>query len=401
MSASSRPSPSRRDLLRLTGLGIGSAAGLTSLAACRSTSSSDDATGSDTQTVTDMGGTQVEVPTSITQYADGWYAHNEVTIMLTKAEGLVATHCGPDRFPWMYRVCPAMSNATVSFGDDFNFEDVSNLNPQVIFDSSDDLRGKAGEVGIPLVNCLFHTYEEMKQSITLTAQVYGGDAPGIAETYNAELDRVVAAVTEKTDALTDDQRPTVIHGPSVYQLKLDGTGTIIDTWINAAGGKNAVTQETHGADTAFDMEQIITWNPDVIITGTLGEDEKILSARPGPASKRSRTGRSMSIPRGSSAGTATASRSCSRSNGPPTSSTPTCSRTSPSRTRSRTSLHLPRLPAHRRRGRPHPGRQEPRVRAALAWYPAGTGRERAPARRASVGPVPTAPVSSRPSAPGA
>jgi len=35
MSASSRPSPSRRDLLRLTGLGIGSAAGLTSLAACR------------------------------------------------------------------------------------------------------------------------------------------------------------------------------------------------------------------------------------------------------------------------------------------------------------------------------------------------------------------------------
>lgn len=277
MSASSRPSPSRRDLLRLTGLGIGSAAGLTSLAACRSTSSSDDATGSDTQTVTDMGGTQVEVPTSITQYADGWYAHNEVTIMLTKAEGLVATHCGPDRFPWMYRVCPAMSNATVSFGDDFNFEDVSNLNPQVIFDSSDNLRGKAGEVGIPLVNCLFHTYEEMKQSITLTARVYGGDAPGIAETYNAELDRVVAAVTEKTDALTDDQRPTVIHGPSVYQLKLDGTGTIIDTWINAAGGKNAVTQETHGADTAFDMEQIITWNPDVIITGTLGEDEKILS----------------------------------------------------------------------------------------------------------------------------
>lgn len=197
--------------------------------------------------------------------------------MLTKAEGLVATHCGPDRFPWMYRVCPAMSNATVSFGDDFNFEDVSNLNPQVIFDSSDDLRGKAGEVGIPLVNCLFHTYEEMKQSITLTARVYGGDAPGIAETYNAELDRVVAAVTEKTDALTDDQRPTVIHGPSVYQLKLDGTGTIIDTWINAAGGKNAVTQETHGADTAFDMEQIIAWNPDVIITGTLGEDEKILS----------------------------------------------------------------------------------------------------------------------------
>ena len=98
-------SPSRRDLLKLAGAGAGSAVGLSLLAACGSKSStSSKATGSSsasagTQTITDMAGKQVEVPTNPTAYADGWYAHNEVTIMLTGAKGLVATHCDPKKFP--------------------------------------------------------------------------------------------------------------------------------------------------------------------------------------------------------------------------------------------------------------------------------------------------------------
>ena len=212
-----------RDLLTLTGLGAGAAA-LTSLAACGSSSKGpSSASGSagasgaapGTQTVTDMNGTAVEVPVNPTTYADGWYAHNEVTIMLTGARGLVATHCDPKRFPWMYRVCPAMSSATSTFGDDFNFEDLVALGPQVIFDSEETLRDKAAEVGIPLVNCNFQTYDEMKKSITLSAQVFGGNAPATAEKYNADLDEVLSTVKAQTDSLTDDARPAVMHGASV------------------------------------------------------------------------------------------------------------------------------------------------------------------------------------------
>jgi ABC-type fe3+-hydroxamate transport system, periplasmic component len=277
---------SRRDLLALTGLGAGAAA-LTSLAACGSSSKGpSSASGSagasgaapGTQTVTDMNGTAVEVPVNPTTYADGWYAHNEVTIMLTGARGLVATHCDPKRFPWMYRVCPAMSSATSTFGDGFNFEDLVALGPQVIFDSEETLRDKAAEVGIPLVNCNFQTYDEMKKSITLSAQVFGGNAPATAEKYNADLDEVLSAVKAQTDSLTDDARPAVMHGASVYTLTLDGTETIIDDWIKAAGGRNAVDQSTKGnAQAQFTLEQIIAWNPEVIITGEAGEPEQILA----------------------------------------------------------------------------------------------------------------------------
>lgn len=265
---------SRRDFVKLAGAaGIAAAfagVGMNAMGA--------GAAEGETQVVTDMGGTEVTVPVQPKLYADGWYAHNEITIMLTGAEGLVATHCDPKSYQWMYKVCPNMSKATLTFGKDFNYEDLVALNPQVVFDSTDSLREKLDSVGIPVVNCMFTTFDEMKQSIALTAQVYGGEAPAIAEKYNAELDQVLADVKAVTDPIADADRPTVLHGNSVYTMTLDGTGTIIDDWIGAAGGVNANPEDTTGnAQAQFSLEQIIAWNPDFIITGKADEVDQILN----------------------------------------------------------------------------------------------------------------------------
>jgi iron complex transport system substrate-binding protein len=279
---------SRRNFIKLAGVAGATLVFGGALAGCGSSGSSSGSNSSSsqestaeqakTQTVTDMSGKQAEVPTNPAKYADGWYAHNEITIMLTGAEGLVATHCAQKDYPWMYKVCPNMSKATATFGKDFNFEDLAALEPQVIFDSTDDLRDKAAEVGIPLVNCMFKTFDEMKQSIELTAQVFGGDAPSIAKKYNNELDQVLSEVKAKTDKLSDADRVSVMHGNSVYKLTIDGTDTIIDDWIKAAGGKNAVTESTKGnAQAQFTMEQVVAWNPDVIITGKAAEVDQILN----------------------------------------------------------------------------------------------------------------------------
>ncbi len=231
-----------------------------------------------TQVVTDMGGTEVTVPVEPKTYADGWYAHNEVSIMLTNAEGIVATHCDPKAYKWMYKVCPNMNNAVVTFGKDFNYEDLVQLAPQVVFDSTDDLREKLASVDMPLVNCMFKTFEEMEQSITLTAQVFGGEAPAIAEKYNAELEQTLADIKAVTDPIAEADRPKVLHGNSVYTMTLDGTGTIIDDWISVAGGVNANPESTTGnAQAQFSLEQIISWNPDVIITGKPDEVDQILN----------------------------------------------------------------------------------------------------------------------------
>lgn len=222
-----------------------------------------------------MAGNDVTLPTDITAYADGWYAHNEISIMLNGAKGMVATHCTPKNWPWMYKVCPEMNNALSTFGTDFNFEDLAAQNSQVVFDSSDSLRDKCDEVGIPLVNCMFNTFEKMEDSIRLTASVFGGDAVDIANSYCDELESTLSDVKGKTDGLSEADRPKVMHGNSVYGMILDGTGTIVDTWIQACGGINAVQENTNSPQQTFSMEQITAWNPDVIITARADEVDKI------------------------------------------------------------------------------------------------------------------------------
>ena len=48
-------------------------------------------------------------------------------------------------------------------------------------------------------------------------------------------------------------------------LKIDGTKTIIDTWVKYAGGKNAVQKE--GSMIEITAEEIVAADPDIIIVG--------------------------------------------------------------------------------------------------------------------------------------
>ena len=100
-----------------------------------------------------------------------------------------------------------MKKAELSFGDGFNFEELAALEPQLIFDSKDTLRDKAEEVGIPVVNCMFKTFDEMKNSIELTASVFGGKAPKIAKKYNDELTKTIEEIEKKTKDIDDLDRP--------------------------------------------------------------------------------------------------------------------------------------------------------------------------------------------------
>ena len=231
-----------------------------------------------TRTVTDMSGVEVEIPSVVTKYADAWYAHNEVIIMLDQAEGLVATSMNPNSYAWAYLVQPNMENALSTFGEDFNLEELVALEPDVVFasNSNEDLREQLAAVGIPLVNVMFTNYDEMKQSITLTGEILGGDAVQTAADYVAYLDDVLAQLEELVSGLSEEEKPSVLHGSSVYELNIDGANTIIDAWITAAGGVNAASEVESNMQTVT-LEQVLVWDPDVIITGTADEVETILN----------------------------------------------------------------------------------------------------------------------------
>lgn len=231
-----------------------------------------------TRTVVDMSGVEVEIPYEVNTYIDTWPAHNAVVVMLDQAEGILATTLSPETYPWIYYVCDNMNQAvTTTFGDDINLEEVVALKPDVIFGSSESLRETFANVGIPYINCMFTTYDTMIQSIQLTAEVLGEDAQAVANAYVEYLETKITQVSERVSALDASQIKTVAHGNAVYSLGIDGANTIIDEWITTAGGINAAAEDVTGNLQTVSLEQILAWDPDVIITGTAEDVDSILN----------------------------------------------------------------------------------------------------------------------------
>jgi iron complex transport system substrate-binding protein len=221
-----------------------------------------------TRTVTDMSGVEVEIPNEVNTYVESWFAHNAVDLMLDKAEGMLITCASPTQHQWMYIVCPNFWNAvSTTFSTDMSLEEIIAAKPDVVFGSNDNYREMFNNVGIPFINCSFKNYDQLKQSIKLTAEVFGGDAVEKADRYVEYLDSRIAWVAERTNDIPDDERISVAHGSSVYELDFDGANTIIDEWIKLSGGVNAAAQEVEGNLQTINIEQVMAWDPDVIITG--------------------------------------------------------------------------------------------------------------------------------------
>ena len=279
------------------------------LSACNSNAKVNNSTGEnsaektaieETRKIVDMKGVEVEIPKQVNTFVESWFAHNAVDVMLRNAEGMLVTCCDEPTYQWMYRVCDNMHKAQFAkFSDSMNLEEIISLNPDVVFGSNEKYREMFANVGIPFVNCMFTNYDEMKKSIKLTAEVFGGDAISKADKYIAYLDRKLAEVKAVTDTVKDDERTTIVHGSSVYKMGVDGRNTIINDWIGYSGGINAAANDIDGNLQTMTMEQLLLWNPDVIITGDTEEEvEKIMSDDTWKNLKAVKEGRVYANPKG-------------------------------------------------------------------------------------------------------
>jgi len=223
---------------------------------------------SSTRTITDNAGVKVTIPTKINRIADSWPAHNEVLAMLGAGDKIVATVHTPESRPWLFKVNPAMKQAVNTFNPVINVEELVKAKPDIAFVSVGDKNvAKINEVGIPVVQLTFTDFKTLESSFLQTADIIGGNAKERAEKYNSYLESKLKMVTDVTSKIPNSQKPKVLHLTSLSPNIVDGSNTIIDAWIKAAGGVN-VAASVDGGFKPVSMEQILKWNPDVIILGT-------------------------------------------------------------------------------------------------------------------------------------
>ena len=217
--------------------------------------------------VKDVTGDVVKVPAKVEKIATLWYANNQIILMLGGADKIVATTDLIKNNKWFAHIYPRITSIPNGVnGKDLQVEELIKLSPDVVIAADKKNKEELTKSGFTVLYPSFTNHADMKKSVSIMAEVIGGDAPKIAEKFNEYFDGNLKKTLSKTNKIAASDRPKVLHiadGKNLF--KVDGTNTIIDEWIRVAGGQNAVQKA--GNMLEINAEEIPNMNPDVIIIG--------------------------------------------------------------------------------------------------------------------------------------
>ncbi|MBB1078905.1 ABC transporter substrate-binding protein [Limosilactobacillus sp. STM2_1] len=221
---------------------------------------------SSTRQVKDMEGKEVKIPKKVNRVADLWHANNQVVLLLGGQKKLVATTPLVKRQHWFTVVDPGIKKVAAPLaGNQIQIEELIKTRPDVVITSDPAQLKTARDAKLPTVNAMYTDFAGLKKSVTLTANILGGDAPKVAREYNRELSANITKV--KSNLKEIKHRPKVLHIVNAADVtKVDGQRTIVNEWITLAGGQNVIKKK--GNQLSITAEEIIKANPDIIIVGS-------------------------------------------------------------------------------------------------------------------------------------
>ncbi|KDE19612.1 sugar ABC transporter substrate-binding protein [Acetobacter aceti 1023] len=217
--------------------------------------------------VTDMTGHTVEIKDDHPPIADLWFAHNEISVILGAANRIRVSAESPIDSPWLFKVAPVMKNAHTGVKPDTaSAENLLALNIGLAFVPTAAKAEELRRMGVPTLCAEYTTLPQMLKSMDMTAQALDTpEASKVAQVYKEDMDATLKQLSLRLANIPVKDRPRVLHIARLNPLQIDGTNTLVDAWIQTAGGQNAATVSGNHRPVSF--EQIAAWNPDVIIIG--------------------------------------------------------------------------------------------------------------------------------------
>ena len=223
------------------------------------------ATDSGTKVVTDMAGREVVIPKNIDTIVTIGGVPFLNSFIFAIGQGDKIANGLPDSFiqdgkrKYQYVIEPALKNKPMiqPTGGDFNIEELMNLNPDVTFATSMASVEILERNNIPVIYLFGTDAEDMKDVMRVLGEVF--DEQDRAERYARYVDETVARPGKVVASLPDDTRPKVLC------CSYKGMSASRVWWIEKAGGIDVTKDDCTAASMTFDLEQLLTWDPDVII----------------------------------------------------------------------------------------------------------------------------------------
>lgn len=247
-----------------------------SLVACGrtdSTSASASSDASSTVKFTDSAGRTVEVPTKITRIAASGSLAQIVLFslapdMLVGVAGKWSDSAKPFIDPKYYDL-PVIGQF---YGKgDLNLEEVAKLAPQVIIDVGEDkdtiakdMDGIQQQVGIPTVH-ITATTDTMADAYRTLGKLLG--LQDKAEALAQYCETVNKRTNEIVDQIGQDKKTNLVYCLGDKGLNVIAKGSYFAEDIDLLGNNVAVVDSpsSMGSGNPVNMEQLLTWNPDVIL----------------------------------------------------------------------------------------------------------------------------------------
>lgn len=166
-------------------------------------------------------------------------------------------------------------------GGTANMEVVLQANPDVIIDVGTvndtyvDLANRVQEqTGIPYI-LIDGSFEKSGETYRLLGDLLGEAAR--ADLLATYADETLSQLTATLDSVPADQRPTVYYGRGDEGLETGLSGSINVEILEAAGATNVAAAAGKGGLSEVSLEQILAWNPDIVVAARAGFAKTALS----------------------------------------------------------------------------------------------------------------------------
>lgn len=227
-------------------------------------------------TVVDCIGREVEVPADVKRIGCLYAFTGHVTTMLGRGDDVVAINNGLRRDVLLNMICPSIGDNPIPYThSSINIEELIKADPDLVFVKSETGLNpaeteKLDKFNIPYLVIDFSSIEEQKKAIMVIGQALGVFER--AEKYNDYYQECIERVELAAAEIPAEEKVRLYHSVN-EATRTDAPGTLEADWTEKTGVINvSVGQELRLLEgkNFCSMEQILLWDPEVIIVNEAG-----------------------------------------------------------------------------------------------------------------------------------
>jgi len=229
-----------------------------------------------TRTIVDHEGTQMEVPTEINRIVVGtWPLAAQLAAYLGSAEkivGVAPAVMNAAEHGVLGKLYPEFLNASTKFyeGGTINIEELLMLNPDIVIGVSGDTAKAVREAGIPAVSISvsqwgYDVVETTGQWLAMFDAIFGENEA--AAKVQAYTEQVQADIAAKVASLSEEEKKRVMVLFTYSDVTMTTSSKVFfgQSWCDLSGAINVGEEIPSTGSAAINMEQVYTWNPDIIM----------------------------------------------------------------------------------------------------------------------------------------